>query len=367
MKNTCLLLIAIILLASCLAIVNPVSATPTEDTWTSKAPMPTAMAYIRIATINDTLYTIGSSYDGFNEKYNTTTDMWATGSSMPNPGGLFAMAACEGKIYCFGGEPTGFIGALNANRVYDPRSNSWENKAAIPTARYGMQAQAVSGKIYLIGGKTLLGYNLGFEALNVTEIYDPASDIWSTGSPIPDSTGCVSAVVDGKIFVIGSTTQIYDPKTDNWSVGASPPQKIVIAADSAAAAATTGTFAPKRIYVYDGSSLHVYNPQADQWTNSTAPPTSRQGLAIGVADDRLYFVGGLSYPIPEMGIYYIFSAANEEYTPLGYGTTVETPSYDVFLLGLVASLIVVVAVAGMAIFLKKHKRLGLSLLVCCCV
>jgi parallel beta-helix repeat protein len=293
-----------------------VSASAEEDSWASKAPMPMERAGLRVATINNVMYTIGSGYNGSNEVYNPATDTWTAKASMPYPQSLFAIAACQGKIYCMGGMPMGVSGASDANRVYSPETDSWSTKASVPTARYNLQAQVVDNKIYLIGGSRLLGYDLGSEKLNVTEIYDPATDTWSLGAPLPVLEDYVSAVVNDKIYMIGSTTQIYDPKTDTWSVGASAPEKIIYA-DSAAAAATTGVMAPKRIYVYDGSSLQIYNPKTDNWTFGTAPPTSRQYLGIGVVEDLLYFIGGFTYTPP--GLYTDYTT-NEQYTPIGYGT-----------------------------------------------
>jgi N-acetylneuraminic acid mutarotase len=295
-------------------------AAAAENSWTTKAPMPTARGYLQVAVANGKIYAIGGSGPiGVNEEYDPATDTWTTKASMPDPQQSFAMAVCQGKIYCIGGMPTGFSGASGANKVYDPATDSWETKAPMPTERYGLQAQVVNDKIYLIGGRRLLGHNLGFEELNVTEVYDPASDTWSTGASMPNSASYVSAMVGDKVFVIGSSTQIYNPKTDTWSVGTPPPEKIILGVngESAAAAATTGTMAPKRIYVYDGSSLQVYNPQNDSWTFGSAPPTSRQYLGIAVVNDLLYFIGGFTYTPP--GFFNDF-ATNEQYTPFGYGS-----------------------------------------------
>ena len=271
--------LALILLASFLVILN--SASAAEDSWVSKAQMPTARGYLGVSVVDEKIYAIGGSGPiGVNEEYDPATDTWTTKASMPNPQQSFAMTVYQGKIYCIGGMPAGFSGASGANRVYDPETDSWETKASMPIGRYGLQAQVVNDKIYLIGGRRLLGYNLGFEELNVTEVYDPASDTWSTASSMPNSAGYVSSMVDDKIFVIGSSTQTYDPEADTWTVGTPPPEKIIfgVNGESAAAAATTGVMAPKRIYVYNGSSMQVYDPQTDSWTFGTAPPTSREYL-----------------------------------------------------------------------------------------
>jgi len=348
-KSAALLLVLVFLTASFVYVTRPVVAV-SEDSWVSKAQMPTARAYLRVATVNETIYALGN---GLNEAYNPATDNWTTKASMPDSQSLFAIAACQGKIYCIGGQPTGFTGASDVNRVYDPETDSWQTKASMPTARYGSQAEVVDDKIYLIGGRRSIGYNLGTEGLYVTEVYNPASDTWSTGSPMLNSEDCVAAMVDSKIYLIGETTQIYNPKTDTWSVGAPPPEKIIYA-DSAAAAATTGTMAPKRIYVYNGASLQIYDPKADSWTNGTAPSTSRQALAIGTVDDKLYFIGGMSYPISGFGLYYVFHATNEQYTPVGYGTLPEP--FPTVLVATASGLSVAVVAVGLLVYFKKRKH-----------
>ncbi len=330
-------------------------ASAAENEWVSKADMPTARGYLCVATVNEKIYAIGGSGPiGTNEEYDPQNDTWATKTPMPFPEQNFAMATYQNKIYCIGGE--------DKNQVYDPATDTWEIKADMPTARYGAVAQVVEGKIYVIGGAKNLGYNKGIELLNVTEVYDPTTDTWTTKATMLYPTAYASAVIDNKIYVIGSkSTQVYDPTTDTWSTCASPLAGLSFGANglSAAAAATTGEMAPKRIYVYDGTTLQIYNPYTDSWTNGTAPPTSRQYLGIAVVNDLLYFIGGFKFEPP--GFYYDY-ATNEQYTPIGYGiqpTPTDSPSTSEFsLIAPIALLVVsvVVAVGVVAVYLKRRKR-----------
>jgi hypothetical protein len=242
---------------------------------------------------------------------------------MPMPEQAFAIAVFKNKIYCIGGLPYGNTGL---NQVYDPATDSWETKTAMPTARYGLQANVIDGKIYLMGGVEERGYNQGVQLLNITEVYDPSTDSWTTKSPMPNPEGYVSAVVNNKIYIIGAgLTQIYDPETDSWSNGAPSPINITAGGDNgiaAAAAATTGVMGSKRIYVYDGSYLQVYDPKNDSWSFGTNPPTNRQYLGIAVVNDLLYFIGGFIYT----PYFYYFYDTNELYTPFGYGTPDPSPT-----------------------------------------
>ena len=68
----------------------------------------------------------------------------------------------------------------------------------MPTARAGMQANVVNGKIYVIGGEESDG------VVAVNEVYHPVTDTWSTKTSIPTPVSAyASAVVDEKIYVIG--------------------------------------------------------------------------------------------------------------------------------------------------------------------
>jgi hypothetical protein len=351
MKKTGILLIALISAVTIVVVLNSVSAVTAEETWVSKAKMPTARACVHVATVEGKIYVIGGGGPvGTNEEYDPKNDLWTTKTSMLMPEQSFAIAVFQNKIYCIGGE--------NENQVYDPSTDTWEIKTSMPTARYGAVAGVVDGKIYVIGGAKNLGYNKGNAALNLTEVYDPTTGTWTTKAAIPYPTPSVSAVIDNKIYLIGSQiTQSYNPTTDTWSTCTSPIEAINMGGYdlSAAEAATIGTMAPKRIYVYDGTNLQIYNAQTDSWTNGTAPPTSRQNLSIGVVDDRLYFIGGMSFPIEGLGSYYVFHAENEEYTPLGYGTIAGMADDNFLLLLLLALLVTTVVVVGTVIYLKKRK------------
>jgi N-acetylneuraminic acid mutarotase len=369
MSNTVVLLLVLVLAASCLISVKPAfSSTSTanvENTWVEKAPMPTPRSHLEAAVVNGKIYAIGGGGPiGINEEYDPALNNWTEKTSMPSPKQSFATATFNGKIYCTGG----LDGVVSAdNKVYDPANDSWENKASMPTARYGLQANTIDGKIYCMGGVKLLGYNQGYQELTNNEVYDPANDTWTTRTPMPNSAGYASAVVDNKIYVIGSgAIQIYSPETDSWSTGASPLINITLGANgqSSSAAATTGYMAPKLIYVYDGSSLQIYNPQNDSWTFGAAPPTSRQYLGIANVNDTLYFIGGLADDPSGLPGYYIFLDTNEQYMPIGYGTLPEptpTPSphtepFPALPVAAVSVAIVAATVVGLLIYFKKRKH-----------
>jgi len=239
---------------------------------------------------------------------------------MPTARAYFATAVYQGKVYCIGGEG-------GANEVYDPATDTWETKTVMPTPRFALQANVVNGRIYLIGG--YVPDNSGLGAISsLNEVYDPATDSWTTEEPLPIATSDYpSAVVDNKIYVIGGLSsnprsdlnQIYDVESGVWSEGALMPLGIRYGA----AGATVGVNAPKRIYFISSGRTQVYDPGNDSWTFGADLPTRREGFGVAVVDDTLYVIGGFKLTYAELysiDVVVTRYAANEQYTPFGYGT-----------------------------------------------
>jgi hypothetical protein len=98
--------------------------------------------------------------------------------------------------------------------------------------------------------------------------------------------------------------------------------------------------APKRIYVFgwpygDSAGMpddpfytnQVYDPEKDSWVAGAGIPTSRCMFGVAVVNDQFYVIGGFTETFDifwnsDVTLY----AANEQYTPFGYGTP--DPSYD---------------------------------------
>jgi len=211
-KHAAKLLILTLLLPLLMIHVKPVSAA-SPDTWTSKTPMNEARGGLGVAVVNGKIYAIGgstvqtalTSYTsggivGTNEEYNPAANSWINRKPMPTPRARFATAVYQNKIYCMGGfsEFSSFTGELQSEvsviEVYDPATDNWSTISPMPVAGAGLQANVVDDKIFLLGG---------ISNPDACLAYDPATDSWTNEKPIPDSSSLFcSTVVDGKIVAI---------------------------------------------------------------------------------------------------------------------------------------------------------------------
>jgi N-acetylneuraminic acid mutarotase len=380
MKNRALALAFIsALLFSAVAATFSVSAA--ENFWITKAPMNTARVGAGVATVDGMIYVMGGSQRHFasdteffyvtinsTEAYNPATDTWTEKASMSTSRGDFGTAVYQNKIYCIGGKTLWKIdvNVTNVNEVYDTERDSWETKTPMPTGRYGIEANVVDGKIYLIGGWIQSESSSNIEKSNRVDIYDPVTDTWDTGSTIPTAvSGYASAVMDGKIYVIsgvasGSTitnlTQIYDPKTDKWSLGIPIPMGV----GNGAAGATTGTKAAKAIYVIGGSNAtyplsgqytnQVYFPETNSWSVAASMPVDRAGLSVTVVNDTLYAIGG------GHNIFTMDSAVVMLYTPFTSSSAGIEPFPTVPVVIAVLFFVAVVVVGAGLLCRKNHKK-----------
>ena len=95
--------------------------------------------------------------------------------------------------------------------------------------------------------------------------------------------------------------------------------------------------APERIYVFGadaqlpfwqlttkGFITQSYDPKTDSWTTCASIPTGRYDVGVAVVDDLLYVIGGFTTQFSNQGFnpnpIYTYSALNQQYTPVGYGT-----------------------------------------------
>ena len=256
---TALTLILAILISTLLTIsVHPVKAS--ADFWVKRSPMPNGECRLGAVSVNGRIYTIGYN---FSYMFDPSTDRWVPKMQMPSHRHDFAIAACQNKIYVIGGwnstnPNTGISITVGTNEMYDPATDQWTTKAPMPVKAADLQANMVDGKIYVISGIS----DISTPTLSSSNcVYDPSSNSWSMAAPIPTPVFYyASAVIDNKIYIEGgevsslphhsSLNQIYDTKTNTWIQGKTLP----VSVEQGAAGATTGVLASAKLYIIGGTN-----------------------------------------------------------------------------------------------------------------
>lgn len=247
---------------------------PSTDRWMSKAPLPVGLHHVGIGVGGGKLYVIGgyrkSGLTVWNPvatvyAYDPATDSWTERASMPTARGALSVTEHEGKLYAIGGYDRK---ANNAQvEVYDPVRNEWKTVAALPTPRDHLATATVAGKIYAIGGRLDGDYS---QNLATVETYDPSIDRWTRVSELPTArSGITAAVVDGKIYVLGGEGAV-------------------------------GTF----------QENEAYDPVRETWQRMAPMPTARHGLGSAVVQGQIYVISG--GPTPGGS----FSDLNEVFIPV---------------------------------------------------
>jgi len=243
--------------------------------WLSMAPMPTPRGYAIIAVVNAKIYVIGgvlanNSLSNANEEYDPGLNVWTKKAPMPTSRSQHACGVVNNKIYVIGGSSNGY--AISTNEEYDPVLDKWTTKSPMPTNQYFPAIGVVGNKIYTIGGwDSTQSLTTGCNAE-----YDPATNTWSIKTPMPTTrVRHAVGVVNNKIYVIGG----YFYKGPNLG-----------SAD-------------------DTNANEEYDPVTNQWKSKTPMPTMRNTLAIGVANSKIYTIGGVFYNKGGM------TNVNEEYNP----------------------------------------------------
>ncbi|OHA47904.1 MAG: hypothetical protein A2806_02470 [Candidatus Terrybacteria bacterium RIFCSPHIGHO2_01_FULL_48_17] len=99
------------------------------------------------------------------EIYDISLREWTIGPKMPTARGGIAAAVLDGKLHVFGGEEV--TGTFNIHEVFDPSSGTWQQALAMPTARHGLAAAVLDGAIFVVGG----GRRPGLSVSSVNEQY----------------------------------------------------------------------------------------------------------------------------------------------------------------------------------------------------
>jgi N-acetylneuraminic acid mutarotase len=201
------------------------------------------------------------------------------------------------------GLPTGCLSG--GNQESNPGSGSaWTTKPPMPVPRVALAVGVAGNSLYAVGGHNVIfdGHNFVNNYLKSVEAYDPGTNQWTEKAPMLTArSGLAVGVVNvnGKdaLYAIGGTNsgainldtvELYDPETNTWIAKAPMPTPRyglgigVVDNKIYAVGGVTGFNPP----------VEVYDPELDQWTSKASMPSQRILLGVGVVDNILYAVGG---------------------------------------------------------------------------
>jgi len=283
-------------------------------TWIAKAPIPTPRTGLAVGVVNGILYAVGGSITHFGvggyteflstvEAYNPSTNSWTTKAPLPTPRGELTVGVVDGIPYALGGHRSQTEPTLDTMDAYDPVRNVWTAKAPMPTPRGGHAVGVAKGTLYAVGG---WGTTTGPTGL--VEAYDPTTNTWTTKTPMPSPRVALGVgVVDGILYAVGGAccnpghgsrilgiVEAYDPTTNTWTTKApmlTPRYYLAVGVANQILYAVGGHGGPNgESYV---NVVEAYDPARNVWTTKTPLPENRNFVGLESVNGILYAVGGV--------------------------------------------------------------------------
>jgi N-acetylneuraminic acid mutarotase len=286
---------------------EPVFGRP--NTWVTRANLNTPGVGISTCAIKGKLYAMGLGWGAGTpdrvEEYDPETDMWTPRAKMPTPRAWVTASVVGGKCYVIGGGASGGFTrppALTTVEEYDPKMNSWRTRASLPQGRSSADSAVVNGKIYVIGGGEAVWWDTPLHAS--VAIYDPSKDQWSTGADMPTPrSGLGVAAVNGLIYAVGGSNydldpistnvvERYDPVKNQWTTRARMPANRHFLTASAYNGKLYAIGGLVDAQTTTSASVYRYDPTTNQWVSRASMSVSRYGMGSAVLNGQILVVGG---------------------------------------------------------------------------
>ena len=233
---------------------------PRKDAWRAGPSLPEAVDHAMLVTYQNRVMLIG----GFRSRggqsvasdqvliFDDSIGHWVDGPSLNHARAAGAAAVVGDKIVVVGGR-TGSEQLVSQTEVFDGKA--WHDRADIPVAGDHLAAVSDRDYLYAVGGRRIKSSN----NTNAVQRYDPATDRWTTLTPLPKPlSGTGAAIIGGQLLVAGGEN-------------------------------TTPTVV-STVQAYDLTA-----PTAT-WTTEPSLPLARHGLAVAAISNTLYAIGGSTQP-----------------------------------------------------------------------
>jgi len=175
-----------------------------ENLWHTGPSLLTSRRGLAVAVMDRCLYAIGGSYEeplDSVECLDTERHQWSPMPPMPTPRRAAAAAVHKGRIYVVGGASGihGHGSSLSVTERFDPARWTWETLIPMPSARRGLSLSPVGGRLYALGGSD------GARTYSAVEVFNPSTNMWEVGPPMPTRRGYFGAAVTQTVEVLGLT------------------------------------------------------------------------------------------------------------------------------------------------------------------
>jgi Kelch motif len=229
------------------------------------------------STLRTLVYVIGGRSSGNGtvtpavKAFDVSSNLWRSKANYPLPiEETNGAVVLNGKIYVTGGFTRRYDATRDSYRLepvarvyaYDPATNQWTRRRDMPVATVNGVSDASNGLLYVATGSVLWRYN-------------PATDQWvQLGSTPHDTWDAGGGFIGGKLYLVEAlgAVDIYDPATNTWSSGAQRPHRYCTPAYT--------TWQAKLYFVgchddLDGSGnwpMLVFDPKTNSWSEAPVPP-----------------------------------------------------------------------------------------------
>jgi hypothetical protein len=251
------------------------------------------------------------------EIYDPATGQWTmTGNMNSNrvrhsatllPNGKVLVAG--GVIYAAGGYFEPNISYIGTAEIFDPSTGQWTTTGSLAQARSWHSATLLNnGTVLIVGGKNGRD-DVGDRAAHVSEIYDPASGLWSgTPSQGPQTFSHTATLLpDGRVLVVGGSivsgatahsASIYNPSNGQWSLNQDidlyrSKHSATLLADGKVLVAG-GVMSG---YPWIAKSYRVFDPSSGTWAPEAQMPYSVGRNVTTLVDGKIFFINCLFDPV----------------------------------------------------------------------
>uniref|UniRef100_G1P284 Kelch-like protein 36 n=3 Tax=Myotis TaxID=9434 RepID=G1P284_MYOLU len=271
-----------------------------SEQWVKETPLPARRSHHCVAVLGGFIFIAGGSFSRDNGgdaasnllyRYDPRCKQWIKVASMNQRRVDFYLASIEDMLVAVGGRNEN--GALSSVETYSPKTDSWSYVAGLPRFTYGHAGTIYKDFVYISGGHD---YQIGPYRKNLL-CYDHRTDVWEERRPMTTARGWHSMCsLEDRIYSIGGSddsvesmerfdvlgVEAYSPQCNQWTRVA----PLLHANSESGVAVWEG-----RIYILGGYSwentafsktVQVYDHEKDKWSKGTDLPKAIAGVSACV-------------------------------------------------------------------------------------